>query len=147
MFAFKNVRRIRAKPHQQRHEVRTMTKKDFQLLRCLFVQDVIFILFSIPLRLSSAYQSATADKTRTPLQKATDDFFNNFSTVLHHIPYCASFYIFILVSKAFRHELNRMIFKIVGIDIPSIQHEEKRLNNAGRENVELNIAVVTRIEC
>ena len=37
IFAFKNVRRIRAIPREKRHQIRSMTKKDFQLLRCLFV--------------------------------------------------------------------------------------------------------------
>ena len=47
IFAFKNVRHIRAIPRQQRHQIRSMTKKDFQLLRCLFVQDIVYIIFSI----------------------------------------------------------------------------------------------------
>ena len=123
--AFKNVRHIRSIPRQQ---IRKMTKKDFQLLRCLFVQDIVYILFSIPFSIFTVYQAATVYQIRTTLQETIVDFINHNSFILHHVPYCVSFYIFILVSKAFRQELKRMIYKIILIN--------------DEENIELNIAVV-----
>jgi hypothetical protein len=145
MFAFKNVQRICAVPRQQRKQIRTMTKKDFQLLRCLFAQDIVYIIFSISLSVSMVYQTATIYKIRTPLERAMVNFFNHFSLFLHHIPYCVSFYIFVVVSKAFRNELKRMIYKICRRDISSVQEEEKKQRNFGQKNVALNTIVVNHI--
>jgi len=145
MFAFKNVRRIRAVPQQQRKQIRTMTKKDFQLLRCLFAQDIVYIIFSIGLSISTVYQAATMHQMQTPLVQAINAFFYNISIFLHHIPYCASFYIYVVVSKAFRNELKRMVYKICGQKISSTCEEENKQENVGRDNVELNVAVVNHI--
>ncbi len=145
MFAFKNVHRIRAIPRQQRQKIRTMTKKDFQLLRCLFAQDIVYIIFSISLSVSMAYQAVKMYQMQTPLEQTIDAFFYNISVLFHHIPYCASFYIFVVVSKAFRNELKRMVYKICGKDIISIREEENKQENAGRDNVELNVVVVNHI--
>ena len=77
--AFKNVRQLRAIPRHQRQQIRTMTKKDFQLLRCLFVQDVVYILFSVPINVYLVYAVVIASQSRTPLQQALDNFFHNVS--------------------------------------------------------------------
>ena len=55
IFAFKNVRHIRAIPREKRNQIRSMTKKDFQLLRCLFVQNIVFIVFSSPISIYNVY--------------------------------------------------------------------------------------------
>jgi hypothetical protein len=114
VLTFKNVRAIRSIPHQQRHQIRSMAKKDFQLLRCLFVQDIIFATFSISLTVSNAYSVAAVYQTQTALNLEIVNFFSNFSLFLHHIPFGASFFIFIGISKAFRSEMKRMIYKICG---------------------------------
>jgi hypothetical protein len=129
IFAFKNVRRIRAVPQQQRQQIRTMTKKDFQLLRCLFAHDIVFIIFSIGSASFTVYQTATRNQTRTPLQSAIITFINNFGTFLRLIPYCASFYIFVAVSKSFRNELKRTIYKICGKGLVPIREEENKQEN------------------
>jgi hypothetical protein len=113
-----------------------MTKKDFQLLRCLFVQDIVFITFTIPLSVSMAYQAATLYKIRSSLEQAIVNFIINFCTFLHYSPYCASFYIFVVVSKAFRNEPKRMIYKICGKDLAPIREEENKQENIHVENIE-----------
>ena len=107
IFAFKNVRRIRAVPRQQRNEIRSMTKKDFQLLRCLYVHDVVYVVFTSALSASVIYSTTKRYDNRTPMQEAIDSFLSNMGIFLHHIPYCTSFLIDISISKAFRCELRR----------------------------------------
>lgn len=138
LFTFQNVRHIRAVPRQQRHQVRTMTRKDFQLLRCLFVHDIIFILFTIGFSVYTVYKVATIHHTRQPLEQAIVDFIEHFNECLHHVPYCINFYIYIVISKAFRHALKRMIYKKFGKEIPVIHEEEQ----PGKDHVELNVVVV-----
>ena len=129
ILSFKNVRSIRAVPRQQRQQIRTMTKKDFQLLRCLFAHDVVYTIFSIGFMINMVYDTAVINKIQTPLEQAIKDFFENLTNFFHHIPFCASFFIFIGLSKAFRHELKRMIYKIVGKDLIVLRDEEKRQEN------------------
>jgi hypothetical protein len=137
LLAFKNVRRIRTVPRQQR-QLRTMTKKDFQLLRCLYVQDVVFIVFSLGATISTVYQVVTVNQVQTSLQQAIVNFTTNFCIFLNYIPYCVSFYIFLAVSKAFRNEMKRMVYKICRKDLTPIHEEE---NN----KPELNVVVVSNI--
>ncbi|CAF0793277.1 unnamed protein product [Adineta steineri] len=130
IFSFKNVRHIRAIPIRQlRTQLRIMTKKDFQLLRCLFAHDIIYIIFSISINIYYVYDAATKKQTRTSLRQAIESFSLNFLSFLHNIPYCASFFIFIVVSKAFRTELKRIIYKIFGKNIMAIREEDNRQEN------------------
>ena len=135
VFAFKNVHRIQAIPRQQRHQIRSMTKKDFQLLRCLFAHDILYIICNFFLNVYYAYAAARITQVQTPLEEAISSFFRNFLTFLQQISFCVSFFIFILVSKAFRNELKRMIYKMVGKNLNHVREEE----NHERDNVELNV--------
>jgi len=122
-----------------------MTKKDFQMLRCLFAQNIVYIVFGIFLSLDHVYEVTTNDQMSTPLGQAIDNFVLYFFTFLHDVPFCASFLIFISVSKAFRTELKRTIYKIFGKDLITVREEENIQGNTGRDNIELNAAVVNPI--
>ena len=50
ILSFKNVRGIRSIPRRQRRTGRIMRKEDFQLLRCLFVKDIIYIILADEMR-------------------------------------------------------------------------------------------------
>jgi hypothetical protein len=126
VLSFKNVRRIRAVPRQQRKEVRSMTKKDFQLLRCLFVDIIVYICISICPSSFSIYDLATASRERTPRQTAVNNFINNLLTFVYFTFYCTSFFIFVGVSKAFRQELKRSIWKILGKNLVALREEENK---------------------
>ncbi len=74
------------------------------------------------------------------MEQAIGNFLNNLFSFLYNIPYCADFYIFVIVSKAFRQELKRSTYKICRKDL-IIPREEKNK----QENVELNVAVVNYV--
>jgi hypothetical protein len=118
-----------------------MKKKDFQLLRCLFVQGIVYIPFAMLIDGDYVYEAATRDQTQTPLEQAINNFLNDFFTFLYNIQCCTSFYIFIAISKAFRHDLKRMAYKICGKDLMPIREEEENRQN----NVELNVIVVSNV--
>ncbi|CAF1172823.1 unnamed protein product [Adineta steineri] len=134
ILAFKNVRRIRSFPHQQRNQLRSMNKKDFQLLRCLYVQDIIYIICTGIPSIIEIYENITMDEVHTPVENAIVNLIGDLGLFLYHIPYCASFYIYISMSKAFRHELKRLIYKIWCKNLISIREEEHR-----QGNIELNV--------
>jgi hypothetical protein len=135
MFAFKNVRRIRSISREKQHQIRSMTKKDFQLLRCLFVQDIIFIIFGMLIILYYIYYVITKSQIETARDKALIHFLNKFFASLYAIPFSTNFFVFVIVSKAFRHELKRTIYKIIGKELIPIREKD----NVGRDNVELNV--------
>lgn len=125
LFAFKNVRRIRAAMRKTRiREVRSMTKKDFQLLRCLFLQDILFICFGMLLIVYYTYYAITKDRARSILEQGIISFLSRFFTFLYAIPFCANFFVYILVSKAFRFEVKRTIYRVMGKQIQPIREEE-----------------------
>ncbi|UJR11708.1 hypothetical protein I4U23_015889 [Adineta vaga] len=124
--AFKNVRQLRVVPREKRNQIRSMTKKDFQLLRCLFVQDIIYITFSIWIIIFYVYDAVTLDYVRTPLEHAIYSFVNNFVNFLYNIPYVSNFCVFIIISKSFRHELKRTICKIIDRDLAPMGEDENR---------------------
>ncbi|CAF1195260.1 unnamed protein product [Adineta steineri] len=131
ILSFKNVRQIRILPRQQRGQVRTMKKKDFQLLRCLFVQGIIFTFFCIFIAADFTYQAAERDRIQTSRNEAISTFIYNLFTTLYNIPFCANFYVFVSFSKAFRQDVKQLVRKMFGKD--TIAPREEEPNN--RENI------------
>ncbi|UJR17009.1 hypothetical protein I4U23_003907 [Adineta vaga] len=127
-----NVRLIRAIPRQQRQQIRAMNKKDFQLVRCLFAHDIVYIGGNIFINLYYIYIVIRFDREMSPLESVISSFFNNFFTMLQQLSFCTTFFIFISLSKAFRNELRRIIYKMVKKNLVPIQDEE---NNNNQENI------------
>jgi hypothetical protein len=142
IIAFKNVRRIRAiRRDRHTHQIRSMTKKDFQLLRCLYAEDIIYIIFSIMVTSYNVYLATITDQKRTVLDQAIQNFIRHFFDLLFFIPYTSNFFVFMTISKAFRHELKCIIYKNTGKQHRSIREEENKPNN-----VKLDVAAVSTIE-
>lgn len=111
ILAFKNVRKILTFPSRQRNGMRSMTKKDFQLLRCLYAEDIIFIIFSTLVVAIYIYEAVTTHMLRTELQNTIRRFLKNVIIFLFNTSYSCNFLIFFIVSKAFRNETKR-IFRL-----------------------------------
>ncbi|CAF0974765.1 unnamed protein product [Rotaria sp. Silwood1] len=139
ILAFKNVRQLQTIPRQQRNQFRIMHKKDFQLLCCLYIHDIVYIIFNVFVAIYYVYVATTKHHIRTPFHQTIDNFLSGFGTFIHHIPYCASFFIFISVSKAFRQEIKRLFYKMCCKDKMSIREAENRQQNIVRNNIELNV--------
>ena len=136
VLSFKNVHRLRAIPRQQRTRVRPMNKKDFQLLRCLFTQVVVYISCSVIPSGYSIYDIVTKYQDRTPRQEALRSVMLNLTSMLYYAYHGTSIFVFIAISKAFRHELKRFIFKLGGqallvLRIEDQQHSEPKSNVVG----------------
>ena len=119
--SFKNVRQIRPIPHRERRTIRAMHKKDFQILRCLFAKNIIYILCNAFLCLSFIYKSIPQFRLQTVWQQLLDGFLFDFGTLIHYIPFCFNLYIYISVSQAFRQTFKRSIWRILGKDLTDIQ--------------------------
>ena len=142
ILAFKNVRHIRANPSYRRQQVRAMYKKDFQLRRCLYLHNIVYIVGTIVIVIGVSYTVSFDYQQATPLQYALKTVLNDFGSFLHYIPYCTSFFISVCVSKAFRQELKRMTYKLCGKDLR--REEDNPQQEPGRENVVLDTMTVPR---
>ncbi len=143
VLTFKNVRHIRNGPRQHGRQIRTMNKKDLQLLRCLYVHNIVYIICSILIVVSIGYSVKLNLGTSTPMEQAVSNFLTNIGAFLHCIPYCVSFVIFISVSKAFRLEFKRFIYKICCKDLTAVREEQNHQQEPARDNIELNNVVNT----
>jgi len=133
ILSFKNVHHLRAIPRDKRDRIRQMTKRDFQLLRCLYTHDITYILSIILVDVGAIYGTINPAYSRTPNEEALYNFLNSFGAFIHFISRCSSVFIFISTSKAFRQEFKRMIYKICCRNIPIVQEE-----NQVQEHIEIN---------
>ncbi|CAF1299646.1 unnamed protein product [Adineta steineri] len=139
--AFRNARQLRSIPRQQRHQFRTMNKKDFQLLRCLYVLDIVYICFTLFASIFNVYQASTQDQIRTPLRSAVENFLNRIAAFSYHIPFCISFFVFLCASKAFRQEMKHIMYKICGKDRIGMHEQENIQLHDRKDNKDLNIVI------
>ena len=114
ILSFKNVRHIQPVPRQQRKELRTMTKKDFQLLRSLYAHSITYIVFSAVAVVSVCYNAAIINQPPTALKQVIQLFLQKVGAFLRYTPYCSSFFIFICVSKAFSSRSQTIIIQNMG---------------------------------
>jgi len=105
ILSFKNVKQIRVFPSHQHQGMRSMTKKDFQLLRCLYALDVIHTVFTLLTTTYDAYALLTESQRQTSWDRSKNRFFAQLFTILNMIPHVSSFWIFVSISKAFRSEI------------------------------------------
>lgn len=108
ILTYRNVRRIRSAPRRHRQQLRSMHKRDFQLLYCLYVQDIVHTNLALYAGVFYTYQAATKYQSRTEVHQAVDQLLHALGIFTHQMVYCVSFLIFISVSKMFRQELKQL---------------------------------------
>ncbi|CAF3833515.1 unnamed protein product [Adineta steineri] len=143
VLSFKNVRHIQTVPRQERRQIRTMNKKDFQLLRCLYIHNIMFIICSTLTLINIGYGTAIKYQTVTSFEQAIQTFLTLLNTFIHSIPFCTSFFIFISISRAFRLELKRFLYRIYGKNLTTVRDEDNHQPVSSRKNIELRRVVST----
>ena len=112
ILTFKNVRQIQSVPRQQRQQIRTMTKKDFQLLRCLYAYNIAYVIFSSPSAIFGAYTAIRTSPDLGSFQSVIENFVSPLCVCIYQISYCVGFFIFLSISKSFRQEIKRMFSSV-----------------------------------
>ena len=123
--SFRNVRHIRSIPRRQRQTVRTMRKKDFQLLRCLFAKNIIYLTCDSVLFVYFIYKSIPKSQVQSSWDQNRDTFIFKVGSLIYHIPSCVGFYTYVIISKAFRQSFKRLIWKLFGKDVSIIREQEQ----------------------
>jgi hypothetical protein len=132
----KKLCRIWRSRRQSRKQIRPMKIKDFQILCCLFIHDIIYIISSIFSAVFSVYNIATKLQRRTAMRQAMHDFLSDLFILFSFIFYCSSFSIFIFVSKAFRKELKGLVY--MATDVIRIRRRQTHQGDALQNNMESN---------
>ena len=103
--SFKTIHRIHKYSDSQ---LRPIKKRDFQLLRCLFVYNVVYILTNISSTIHAVYTEITRKQSRTESQQVLQNFFGDLFTFIGFIFYASSFFIFFTISKSFRRNFKKL---------------------------------------
>ena len=144
VLSFQNVRHIRSIPRRQRQTIRTMRKKDFQLLRCLLAKNIIYLTCDSVLFVYFIYSCIPKSQIQTSWDEDRDTFIFNVGSLIYQIPSCAGFYTYIVLSKAFRQSFKRLIWKIIGKDLPIIREEEQQdqeIKHEAKESIAISTIV------
>ncbi|CAF1120997.1 unnamed protein product [Adineta ricciae] len=137
IYSWKNVCQMKLAPPEQRHVVRKMHKKDFQMLRCLFAMNVIHVIGDSLIMTYTIYKASTRFEVLTAWEQNRNDFISNLGIFVHLIANCTDFYIYVITSRSFRQELKRSFWKIVSLKAVEARH----INN---EQLELpNVSAVS----
>ncbi|CAF2497802.1 unnamed protein product [Rotaria sp. Silwood2] len=115
------LRRIQLAPSSIKIQTATMKKHtqrlkkaEYYLLLMLFVQVILFILFSSPQAIQSLYTNITRFQVKSPLENATNNFLFNLFLLLTYVTNGMPFYIYtltggIIFRKALFHSIRDFI--------------------------------------
>ena len=140
VLSYKKVHRFRSVSRQQRQTVRTMRKKDFQLLRCLFAKDVIYIIFTTYICTYFLYKLHPQSRPQTAWQSELDRFIFNLGCFLCYIPSSVNFFIFAIISKAFRQSCKLLFWKMIGQDL-NITRDGESIEVATIRNPNVSVVI------
>jgi hypothetical protein len=117
ILTYKNVQGIkhRVRPMaismeaNQSSQVNRTTRKDTHLLKMLFNQILVYIIFNTFNPCFLLYQTLTINVSKSPLKLEVEVMLNNMSYFLIYIGFSLTFFTNILSSSLFRHEFIRLI--------------------------------------
>ena len=77
------------------------------------------------------------------MERAIDSFLNDLGAFLHYTPYCTSFFIFVVMSKAFRLELKRWAHRPCGRELTVVHGAgEEDPHHEHRDTVAVEIPTI-----
>ncbi|CAF1025737.1 unnamed protein product [Adineta steineri] len=117
---------MRSIPRQQRQGIRTMHKKDFQLLRCLFMKSIVHIFGDSLIVPYTIYQGIPTSEISTPWELARGRFLFNLGFFIHLLPCCTDFFIYAVVSKDFRQKPKQIVSNIFGQNLVIERNNDKQ---------------------
>jgi hypothetical protein len=87
-------------------------RRDIQLIRILFIQVIILVLFALPTVAQKIYNDTTIYKTKSQLTMAIDSLLSQISTEILYINSSTTFYIYSITSKKFRKEVIQILSSV-----------------------------------
>jgi len=100
-------------------------RRDTQLIRILFIQVFVLVLFSIPVAIQKLYTCSTSSMVKSPLVTAIENLVNQISIEISYISNSTTFYIYSLTSKKYRQEVLHILLLL----LPAHRNRAIRTNN------------------
>jgi hypothetical protein len=121
----------------------TGRRRDTQLIKILFIQVFILVLFSIPVAIQKIYQCATLFMVKSSLQVAIENLVNQIAIEISYISNSTIFYVYSLTSKKYRQEVFHLLSLVFkrrrGINTNIVQPFEGTGSNANETMAKVNM--------
>ena len=108
LWSIRNIRQMKQK-RIVRNTSSITNAKDRQLVRMLFVDISIYILFNTIMPIVLIRNDITKNQLKTFEQKTIDTFLASVAIYSAHIPFCITSYAYLFISKTFQQELKWII--------------------------------------
>jgi hypothetical protein len=121
---WKNLKhvRVRIQPLERANNPRQqgLQKRDLDLMKFVLAEVVVGIILTLPQLINLLYTALTSNVPNKSQNRIQIETFINFITlfILFYLNYCVSFYLYVIMSKPFRQEIKRTIFKCLRIPVP-----------------------------
>jgi hypothetical protein len=120
---WKNLKhlRVRVQPLQRANNPpqQGLQKRDLDLMKFVLAEVVVGIILTYPQPLNLLYTVLASNVPNKSQHRIQIEAFISFITitVLFYLNYCVSFYLYVIMSKPFRQEIKRTIFKCLRIPV------------------------------
>jgi hypothetical protein len=84
-------------------------KTDNSLTRMLVLQVILLTIFNIPQAIQKLYITNTFYQSKSPLDKAIENFLFNIAVLATYIPHCLPFYLYTFTGSVFRKTLFKLL--------------------------------------
>ena len=150
LFGYLTLRNIR-QIHQRRigpissYVLSRMAQIDHQLTSILFLQIILYIIFSIPYCIQNLYRTLTQTSIKSEYRQAQEYLFLQVTLLIFYLNYISTFYINYISSTIFRQTAKQVIMNLfkkqenTSRQITMINHQE---NNSQLENPRLKIFTI-----
>ncbi|UJR20133.1 hypothetical protein I4U23_023265 [Adineta vaga] len=120
LLAYRNLHLMRQRilpvNADERRQIR-IKRIDYQIMKMLFVEVVIYCVSTLPFSISTVYAAVTVNVIKSTEQAAVDNFLAFLAgSVLQYVNASTAMYSNLLTSAAFRHELEKLIKHCIRLD-------------------------------
>ena len=135
ILTLKNLRFIRSRmPTEASSTTVHLQPRDISMMRMVAAEIIVYILSTIWNPISQLYStiSSSVVTDKSALRKQIDAFALYLTmSFLVYVNFCATFYIYMVASRSFRHEFKRLAKRCIGIRAP--------IEPAGNENASMTV--------
>lgn len=124
----KNLKAVRGRIHPlpgtHNPPQNVLSKRDTNLVRMVLVEVIVGFLLTFWYPINSLYNTLTVNVSNKSLERTQIESFVTFFTFtfLFYLNYCATFYVYVAISKPFRQEIKRFVIKCFN------RQDEQRMN-------------------
>ncbi|CAF1210661.1 unnamed protein product [Didymodactylos carnosus] len=140
LLTYNNIRFGRRSIAPYEGQSRKHLRLEFQLTSMLMMQVIAFIVSSFPYGAQSIYSLSTANTEKESERRTWEILATQLTTLTWYITYVSPFYVFLLSSKTFRHQVKnilKMALKTIGYQRETMVSNERAISTQGQREIPL----------